>query len=402
MPVLLVLAASPIDQDRLRLNNELKQIKRSLQRSRNRENWTIEINEAATVDDLRQSLLDFRPTIVHFSGHGDSHGSLAFETDEGFTNAANAQPLTRLLHQFKDSLKCVVLNACYSEVQGAAIRQQIDYVVGMSRKIDDDSATKFAVAFYDAVFAGTTFRQAFDIGCTAIDLSNLPGPDVPVLLTGPALGSVTLSYTELIPQFEDFIMAYVNTPFEQRCAFTTKGEALRDTMLRAYNNSLQTIVEKVSVISARQINDHHWKVRASLQVKNISQHFDYYLRVEDRKIQIDWEATTGYWSMPVKTYLALGTSQPIVARVHASLGTNYFGEFSEKEMLYQSIHLTTKCNQTLYGYVSRHTPYGKQLIELLSDGNEHDLTISIANRSRETDYPLIVDLLSHTWLYANG
>jgi hypothetical protein len=402
MPVLLVLAASPIDQDRLRLNNELKQIKRSLQRSRNRENWTIEINEAATVDDLRQSLLDFRPTIVHFSGHGDSHGSLAFETDEGFTNAANAQPLTRLLHQFKDSLKCVVLNACYSEVQGAAIRQQIDYVVGMSRTIDDDSATKFATAFYDAVFAGTTFRQAFDIGCTAIDLSNLPGPEVPVLLTGPALGSETLSYTALIPQFEDFILAYINAPFEWRYTFTTKGEALRETMNRSYAESLQTIAEKATVISTRQIDDLHWKVRTLIQLKGLSQRCDYYLRVEDRQIQVDWEATTGYWSMPVKTYLALGTSEPIVARVHASLGTNYFGEFSEKARLYQSVHLSTRCNQTLHGFVSRHAPHGKQLIELLSDGNQHDLTVSIANASMDTDHPVIVDLLSHTWLYGNA
>ena len=121
MPTVLILAASPLDQGRLRLSNEVKQVKRALERSRNRENWRIETNEAATVDDLRRALLDFRPTIVHFSGHGSGACGLAFENDAGDTHDTQAEPLARLFHQFKDSLKCVVLNACYSDVQAAEI-----------------------------------------------------------------------------------------------------------------------------------------------------------------------------------------------------------------------------------------------------------------------------------------
>jgi hypothetical protein len=37
---------------------------------------------------------------------------------------------------------------------------------------------KFAVAFYDAVFASTDFRTAFDLGCTALDLNDYPDSDV--------------------------------------------------------------------------------------------------------------------------------------------------------------------------------------------------------------------------------
>ncbi|MCH8045113.1 MAG: CHAT domain-containing protein [Planctomycetes bacterium] len=398
MPTVLLVAASPVDQDRLRLSNEVKQIKQALERSRNRENWTIETNEAVTVDDLRRALLDFRPAVVHFSGHGGGIGGLAFEDDKGETHAAQTEPLTKLVHHFKDSLKCVVLNACYSEVQATEIRQQIDYVVGMSRGIDDESATKFAVAFYDAVFAETTFRQAFDLACTAIDLNNLPDHDVPVFLTGPNLGGDTLLYTALIPQFEDLLLAYINAPYDQRYKFTTKGDAIREKMGRFYGEQLHTIVDKVTVVSTRQIDDEHWRIRSAVLVKGEKASGDHYLCVRDRSIQIEWEASVGYWSMPPKTYLALGTSEPIIARVRASLGTSYYGEFSDKRRQFQSVDLRTRDNRTLHGYVRRPSPEGKQLIELLSDGNRHDITVTIGNVCDETDHPFIHSVLSTSWL----
>ena len=399
MQTVLLLAASPLDQDRLRLGNEVKQIKRALERSRNRENWTIETNEAATVDDLRRALLDFRPAVIHFCGHGGGANGLAFETDDGATHDAHARPLTRLFHQFKDSLKCVVLNACYSEVQADEIRQQIDYVVGMSGGIGDESATKFAVAFYDAVFAGTTFRQAFDIACTAIDLGNLPDYDVPVFLTGPALGATTLPYTALIPQIEDMLLAYINTPYAERCSFTTKGDQLREAMAKFYGEQLHTIVDKVTVISTRQINEDHWRVRAAIYVKDEKSSADYYIRVRGRSLQIEWEASVGHWSMPLKAYLALGTSDPIIARVLASLGTSYFGEFSDKGRQFQAIDLLTRDYERLFGYVHRQSPDGKRLMELLSDGNEHEVTLSIGNVSDDAENTLIHGVLSDSWLY---
>ncbi|MEZ6057462.1 MAG: CHAT domain-containing protein [Planctomycetaceae bacterium] len=399
MPTVLILAASPLDQDRLRLGSEVKQIKRALERSRNRENWTIETNEAATVDDLRRALLDFRPEVVHFCGHGGGASGLAFENDEGQTHGTHAAALTKLFHPFKDTLKCVVLNACYSEVQATEIRQQVDYVVGMSRGIADDSATKFAVAFYDAVFAETTFRQAFDLACTAIDLNNLPDYEVPVFLTGPALGGDILPYTSLIPQMEDLLLAYINAPYDERYKFTTKGDSIRETMATFYGEQLHTMVDKVVIISTRRIDDQNWRIRSAIHFKGEKAPGDHYIRVNGRTIQIEWEASSGYWSVPPKTYLALGAAEPVVARVRASLGTSYFGEFSDKGRQFQAIDLHTKDNRHLYGYVRRHSTEGKHMIELLSDGNKHDVTLSIGNVCDETDHPLIYEVLADSWIY---
>lgn len=402
MPVVLLLAASPIDQDRLRLSQEVKGIKEALQRSRNRENWRIESNEAATVDDLRRALLDYQPTIVHFCGHGAGDGGLCFENNEGQTHPTHAAPLARLFHALKDNVKCVVLNACYSEVQGEMIRQQIDYVVGMRKAIGDEAAIRFAVAFYDAVFAGVDFRKAFDLGCTTIDLHNLPDTDVPAFLTSPQLGGITLDYTEVIPEIEDLLHAYLNTPYAERHRFTTKGEQLVDAMKQYYGDRMLLPVGAVQFLTKRIIDDHHWKVLARLEGTSGKGSYDYYIQIKDRSVRIDWEATVGYWSMPVKTYLAFGTASDIVARVSAELGNVYLGPFHGEERTFQHVRLTTIDKASLYGYIHCDNPSHKELMDILGDGNSHDITLGINGARGAAEYPNIMKLLSRSWILPEG
>ena len=170
-------------------------------------------------------------------------------------------------------------------------------------------------------------------------------------------------------------------------------------MARFYGEQLHTIVDKVTVISTRQIDEEHWRVRSAVYVKDEKIPVDHYVRVSGRTLQTEWAASAGYWSMPPKTYLALGTAEPIVARVRASLGTSYFGEFSDKGRQFQAVDLYTSEHKHLYGYARRYSSEGKQLIELLPDGNKHDVTLSIGNVCDETDHPLIHEVLSDSWLY---
>jgi CHAT domain len=399
MPTVLILAASPNDQDRLLLSREVKKIRQALERSRNRENWRIESNEAATVEDLRRALLDHQPTVVHFSGHGGGDAGLCFEDDQGGTHLTHAAPLAKLFHHFKDRLKCVVLNACYSRVQADVIRQQVDYVIGMQSGIGDEAATKFAVAFYDGLFAGTDFRVGFDLACTAIDLHNLPDTKVPVLLTAPHLGGADLAYTESVPEIETVLHAYMNTPHADRHRFTTRGDALADAMRQYYGDAMLATVSQVTVISKRQIDRRHWKVHARVEIAGDRSFRNYYVQVEGRAVLVDWEATVGYWSKPVKTYLALGTRETVTARVTAELGTYYNYYFADKERHFQNIELRTVDNKCLYGYVARFNPVYKELMQILSDGNSHELTLGIRNIDDDTDLPLIETLLSRSWVY---
>lgn len=394
MPTVLVVSASPIDQDRLRLSAEIRDIRQALQRSRNREDWVIESNEAVTVDDLRRALLDFHPEVVHFSGHGGGSGGLCFEDTDGYTNSAGAVPLAKLLHHFKDKLKCVVLNACYSEVQGEVIRQEIDYVIGMKSAVDDNSATKFAVAFYDALFAGTDFRTAFDLGCTALDLNKLSDADVPVFMTGSHLVPTVLSYSAHIPEIERVLYTYFNTPFIERAVLTTTGESLRPVMEKHYGEQMHQGISKVRVISMKLISNEHWCVKVDVS------HAMYYMRIRDRSVLVEWEASVGLWSVPVKTYLALGSREPVLARVEAELDTYYNFQFTNQQHRFQSVRLCAMNDTVLHGYVERAAPVYDELMEILSDGNEHKVTLEIVQAIDRTDMPLILRVLSPTWIYS--
>jgi hypothetical protein len=87
-----------------------------------------------------------------------------------------------LFSVLKDNIRCVVLNACYSEAQAQSIAEHIDCVVGMSRPISDSAAIGFSAAFYQGIGFGRDIKTAFDLGCIQINLENLGEESTPKLL----------------------------------------------------------------------------------------------------------------------------------------------------------------------------------------------------------------------------
>ncbi len=179
--VILFLAANPKGTRPLRLDEEVKRIEQGLDRAKKRDQFKMVQKWAVTDDDLRRALLDNDPEIVHFSGHGSGADGLAFEDDTGQVQLISGNALARLFELCSETVKCVVLNSCYSEAQADAIVKHIDYVVGMKKAIGDEAAIKFAVGFYDALGAGRDVEKAFKFGCSAIDLRGIPEYLTPVL-----------------------------------------------------------------------------------------------------------------------------------------------------------------------------------------------------------------------------
>ncbi|BAY27848.1 hypothetical protein NIES2100_76740 [Calothrix sp. NIES-2100] len=178
---ILVLSANPKNTARRRLDEEVREIQAGLERARIREQFEMITKWAVRPEDLRRSLLDHQPQIVHFSGHGEGDKGLVLEDDTGKLQLVSTDSLGRLFNLFQDSIECVVLNACYSEAQAEAIYQHINYVVGMNQAIGDRAAIKFAVGFYDALGAGRSYDDAYEFGRIAIDLENIPEYATPVL-----------------------------------------------------------------------------------------------------------------------------------------------------------------------------------------------------------------------------
>ncbi|MDF5723665.1 MAG: CHAT domain-containing protein [Rhizonema sp. PD37] len=181
MKKILILSANPQDTNKLRLDREVREIQAALKRAKNREKYEIITEWAVRIDDLRRVLLDHQPTIVHFSGHGSGNDGLALENNFGQTQLISTESLAKLFGLFQGKIECVLLNACYSQAQVAAIHQHIDCVVGMNQAIGDVAATEFAIGFYDALGAGRSYEDCFEVGCASIDLQGIPESDIPVI-----------------------------------------------------------------------------------------------------------------------------------------------------------------------------------------------------------------------------
>jgi hypothetical protein len=177
---ILILSANPTNTNKLRLDEEVREIEAGLERSRSRDQFQIISKWAVRPNDLRRALLDHKPEIVHFSGHGVESQGLALENNSGQMQMVKTETLAGLFGLF-DSIECVLLNACYSEAQAEAIYQHVDYVIGMNRAIGDRAAIEFAVGFYDALGADRSYEDAYKFGCLNIDLEGIPESSTPVL-----------------------------------------------------------------------------------------------------------------------------------------------------------------------------------------------------------------------------
>ena len=92
----LLVCANPRGTDPIRTAEEDRTLRESVQLSPYRDRVTIETLHAATIDDLRRSLLRQRFDIVHFSGHG-THTGLAFEGPGGRLMVPSSEGIAEML-----------------------------------------------------------------------------------------------------------------------------------------------------------------------------------------------------------------------------------------------------------------------------------------------------------------
>jgi predicted NACHT family NTPase len=168
MKKILILASNP--RKDLNLDTEIRDLKKVIESSRQREDFTVVDELAVRVGDLQELMLKHRPQIVHFCGHGGGEQGLVFESDIGREHLLRTEALANLFRLCSSYTECVLLNACYSEEQANAIVTHIDYVIGMNQEIRDDAAIAFAKGFYRALGYACSIEEAYEFGSNAIQL----------------------------------------------------------------------------------------------------------------------------------------------------------------------------------------------------------------------------------------
>ncbi|MDJ0676453.1 MAG: YARHG domain-containing protein [Calothrix sp. MO_167.B42] len=165
---ILILAANP--KGDLKVYPEIRDIEQGLRQTPNGNQFEILPKVAVCPKDLQSYLLEINPWIVQFCGHGTGNQGLILESNVGQSQLVSTEAIANLFQLFANQVECVILNACYSELQAQEIVKHINYVIGMRQEIRDDAATAFTYGFYQSLGYGKSIEDAYHFGCNQIQL----------------------------------------------------------------------------------------------------------------------------------------------------------------------------------------------------------------------------------------
>lgn len=190
------LLASPHGQDQLNVGMEFREADSAVKASADRDKLDLRPFLAATPGTLLDALNEYRPDIIHFSGHGGG-GSLVFDED-GVRSVGGFGLDFKIAHRMVKATdtppKLLVLSAC-STVAGANVfLDTVPVVIAMSDTVSDWAATYFSRRFYAALVAGQSVQAAFDQAKAYLHAEHLQDADLPTLLVATGFNASALKF----------------------------------------------------------------------------------------------------------------------------------------------------------------------------------------------------------------
>jgi CHAT domain len=183
----LFLAANPLDQNQLRLDEEARAITETIRKSKHRDSVQLISAWAVRPPDVLQELNERKPEIVHFSGHGSDRDEIVFQDDQGQAKLVSKEAIVQLMMACSGNIRLVFFNTCYSHNQAEAVVQHVEAAIGMKTSIGDEPARIFASQFYSAIGFGLSVEKAFQQARALVMMEGVGEEDTPELFVRPGL-----------------------------------------------------------------------------------------------------------------------------------------------------------------------------------------------------------------------
>jgi hypothetical protein len=177
---ILLLTSSPMNMERLQVDREIRIITNELKSSFAKDKIIIHSGLAVTPSDFARLLIEEKPSIVHFSGHGTRDG-IVLQNEEGKAQVLSWENLIRIFKQTKNVVECLILNTVYSGTHANELAKEIPIVIGMEKAITDKAAISFSEGFYKAIGGGKNYEEAFKFAKLLMDLENGDIESKPIL-----------------------------------------------------------------------------------------------------------------------------------------------------------------------------------------------------------------------------
>ena len=185
----LFLAANPLDEQHLRLDEEVRSINEMIRKSEHRDAVKLESRWAVRPLDVLQAINECRPRILHFSGHGSSSDEIIFQDNSGNAKAVSKEAIVQTIVAGSDDIQLVFFNTCYSKGQAQEVVLHVPAAIGMNTAIGDEAARVFAAAFYSSIGFGHSVGRAFRQAKAALMLEDIAEEDTPELFVAEGMNA---------------------------------------------------------------------------------------------------------------------------------------------------------------------------------------------------------------------
>jgi CHAT domain len=188
----LFLAANPMDEPELRLDEEVRAIAGTIRKAKHRDSVELLSVWAVRPADVLQALNEHNPQIVHFSGHGSDLDEIGFLDDVGNAKWVSKDAIVQLMMASAAGIRLVFFNTCYSSNQAQAVTQHVEAAIGMNTEIGDEAARVFAAQFYSAIGFGLSLQQAFSQARALVMMEGIDEENTPELFVRDGLAATEI------------------------------------------------------------------------------------------------------------------------------------------------------------------------------------------------------------------
>lgn len=201
---------------------------------------------------------------------------------------------------------------------------------------------------------------------------------------------------------EDSIVFVIQSYFsskkwEDRLAYVLNPGTVKPFMKSFYTDNYRSSAAKRNLIA---IQGQDYKVNESFKVV-IDRSTIIYCKKTSEGFKIDWEATTGYNPISMKTFKAHSNSNTALFRVKAEIGNYYNYNYRNAGDTHWNVNIIDIDGNSISGcYISKVSEEGKKLYEILKDGKQHYLILEIkidASDNKSGNIAIITKVIKEGW-----
>ena len=233
----LIIASSPADQPRLRVDREdraIAELARQFSPS-----VLVERLHASQIDDIHALILDGDFDVIHLSGHGDVRGIYLERADYAAGELVDSVRLASLLRLPSKQPLLAVFLCCYSDDMLCELADVAPFAITAKCEVPDEACVSFSQGLYEWLFRGHGVQESFDHAKGLVRASGLDADPF------------TLSRRSLIGRGSSF---YVECkPDANRDSILVNLDAVLEEL-----DQLGTSREEVLHSLSRKISIHHW------------------------------------------------------------------------------------------------------------------------------------------------